>query len=179
LAANLRKRSETLVKPESSPVNKAGGEPSDPVTAIFKDEKNAKESLQDATNSMARGVKTLQASDNLKNAESSLHTACLKLNFSGADALVLYASIYSAQCNFDRAAYYQKLAAIFVSDDERPQVLETLHYYEKQGEAVAEKAKAKSPATAAKPAASGGSGQGSGGSDQGSGGSDQGNGSSD
>ena len=155
----------------SSPGKKAGDEPSDTLAAVFSTEATAKKSLQDATASMAQSIKTLQASPNLKAAESSLQTACLKLNFAGADALELLASIYSAQCNFERAAYYQKLAAIFVSDDDRPLVLDTLHYYEKQGDAVVEKAKAKSPAPVGKPAASGGSEQG-GGSGQGIGSSD-------
>ena len=159
LAANLRERSESLVKENSSPGKKAGDEPNDPLAAIFMADAAAKKSLQDASAAMAQSVKTLQGSPNLKAAESSLHTACLKLNFAGADELELFASIYSAQCNFDRAAYYQKLAAIFASDDERAQVLDTLHYYEKQGEAVAEKAKAKSPAPVGKPAAAGGSDQ--------------------
>ena len=156
LAANLRKRAESLTNENASPGEKAGNDPNDPLAAIFTAEATAKKSLQDATAAMAQSVKTLQNSSNLKAAESSLHTACLALNFAGADELELLASIYSAQCNFDRAAYYQKLAGIFASDDDRPRVLDTLHYYEKQGEAVAEKAKAKSPASVGKPATTGG-----------------------
>lgn len=161
LAANLRIRSESLVKENPSPGKKAGDEPSDPLAGIFTAEAAAKDTLQDATAAMAHGVKTLQQSPNLKAAESSLQKACLELNFSGAEELELLASIYSSLCNFDRAAYYQKLAAIFASDDDRPQVLATLHYYETQGSAVTEKAKAKSPAPVGKPAA-GGSEQGKG-----------------
>ncbi len=51
--------------------------------------------------------------------------------------------VYSSQCNFDRAEYYQKLAAIFASEDERPGVLATLDLYRKFGALVLAKAQAK------------------------------------
>ena len=107
----------------------------------------------------------LDKSEYLQQAKRSARTACEKGNFASAESLKILAAIYASQCNFDRAEFYQKLAVIFASEDERPQLLQTLHDYRKMDDLITEKAKAKTPPSPAgqgkgsKPAGGGPSGE--------------------
>ncbi len=83
----------------------------------------------------------------LRSAEQSARTACGKGNFASADSLQILAEIYASQCNFDRAEFYQKLAVIFASEDQRPQLLQMFHEYAKMDELITAKAKAKTPSS--------------------------------
>ncbi len=89
----------------------------------------------------------LDKSAHLQSAERSARAACQKGNFASADSLQILAEVYASQCNFDRAEFYQKLAVIFASEDERLQLLQTFHEYSKMDELVTAKAKAKTPAS--------------------------------
>ena len=44
--------------------------------------------------------------------------ACGKGNYAAADSLQILAEVYADQCNFDRAAFYQKLAVVFATEQE-------------------------------------------------------------
>ena len=55
----------------------------------------------------------------------------------------LLAAVYAAQCNFDRAEFYQKLAVIFATDETRPEMLLTLADYRAMLDLVEAKKSAK------------------------------------
>jgi hypothetical protein len=145
---DVRTRARAMAGKENSPEKKVNDEKESPCAKVFEAERQARRHIADASTKMSLSVKTLQSSANLKAAESALHVVCLKQCFSGADELELLASIYSAQCNFERADYYQKLATIFAAEDDRPQVLDTLRYYEAQAALVLPKVPAKTPTQA-------------------------------
>ena len=81
-----------------------------------------------------------------RQARRSAKTAVEKGNFADTESLKILAAIFAAQCNFDRAEFYQKLATTYASDDERRQILATLNDYRQMGEMVVAKAKAKTAA---------------------------------
>jgi tetratricopeptide (TPR) repeat protein len=112
---------------------------------LDQDEKKVKEDLSKANAALDESYAMLDKSEYLRQAEQSARTACGKGNFASAESLKVLAAIYASQCNFDRASFYQKLAVIFASEDERPQLLRTLHDYEKMDDLITEKAKAKTP----------------------------------
>jgi hypothetical protein len=112
---------------------------------LDQDEKKVKEDLSKANAALDESYTMLDKSEYLQQAERSARTACGKGNFASAESLKVLAAIYASQCNFDRASFYQKLAVIFASEDERPQLLRTLHGYEKMDDLITEKAKAKTP----------------------------------
>jgi hypothetical protein len=101
--------------------------------------------LQDAKAALAKSLDVLNQSQNLSRARSSAHAACDRGNYTNGESLKLLAAVYASQCNFDRAEYYQKLAVIFASEDDRPAILSTLDEYRKMGERVLAKARAKTP----------------------------------
>ena len=111
------------------------------------DEKKAKEDLSKANAALDESYTILDKSEYLRLAKQSARTACGKGNFASAESLRILAAIYASQCNFDRAEFYQKLAVIFASEDERPQLLQTLRDYRKMDELITEKAKAKTPSS--------------------------------
>jgi hypothetical protein len=112
-------------------------------------EKKAKEELSKANAALDECYAVLDKSEYLQQAQRSARTACGKGNFASAESLKVLAAIYASQCNFDRASFYQKLAVIFASEDERPQLLRTMHDYEKMDDLIAEKAKPKTPTSPA------------------------------
>jgi hypothetical protein len=101
--------------------------------------------LRDANAALAKSYDVLNKSENLSRARGSAHAACDLGNYANAESLKLLAAVYASQCNFDRAEYYQKLAVIFTSEDDRPNVLATLDEYRKMGELVLPRAHAKTP----------------------------------
>ena len=112
---------------------------------LDQDEKKVKEELSKANAALDECYAMLDKSEYLQQAQRSARTACGKGNFASAESLKVLAAIYASQCNFDRASFYQKLAVIFASEDERPQLLRTMHDYEKMDDLVTEKAKPKTP----------------------------------
>ena len=113
---------------------------------LDQDEKKAKEDLSKANAALDESYAMLDKSEYLRQAERSARTACGKGNFASAESLKVLAAIYASQCNFDRAEFYQKLAVIFASEDERPQLLQTLHDYRKNGRTYHREGKSKDPA---------------------------------
>jgi hypothetical protein len=59
--------------------------------------------------------------------------------------LQVLAEAFASQCNFDRAVFYQKLAVIFASEDERPQLMLTFREYTNMDDLITAKAKPKTP----------------------------------
>jgi hypothetical protein len=112
---------------------------------LDQDEKKAKEDLSKANAALDECYTILDKSEYLKKAQRSARTACGKGNFASAESLKVLAAIFASQCNFDRAEFYQKLAVIFATEDERPQLLRTMHDYEKMDDLISEKAKPKTP----------------------------------
>ncbi len=127
---------------------------------LGQEEEKAKEDLLKASLALDESDTMLQKSEYLQQAKRSARTACEKGNFASAESLKILAEIYASQCNFDRAEFYQKLAVIFGSEDERPQLLQTVHTYRSMDDLITEKAKAKTPPS---PAGHGKSSQPSGG----------------
>ncbi len=112
---------------------------------LSQEEEKAKENLLSASLTLDESDTMLQKSEYLQQAKRSARTACEKGNFASAESLKILAEIYASQCNFDRAEFYQKLAVIFGSEDERPQLLQTVHTYRAMDDLITEKAKAKTP----------------------------------
>jgi hypothetical protein len=106
-------------------------------------EKKAKEELSQADVALDESYTMLSKSANLRQAERSAETACQKGNLANTESLKILAAVFAAQCNFDRAEFYQKMATTFASDDERRQIFRTLSEYRQMGEQITRKAKAK------------------------------------
>jgi len=94
-----------------------------------KDEKGLEADVLSALAGLDESYATLNNCQNLVRARQSAMAACEKGNFAGAGSLSILAAVYAAQCNFDRAEFYQKLAVIFATDEQRPKILETLENY--------------------------------------------------
>lgn len=112
---------------------------------VDRDEEKATRALAIANAELTASCTTLNKSENLQQAQRSARVACDKNNYADADSLNILATVYAGQCNFDRAVYYQKLAVIFASEDDRPAVMQALEQYRKMADLVTEKKKAKSP----------------------------------
>ncbi len=119
------------------------------------DDAKATAALNKATEALDDSYTMLDRSQYLRDALRSAQMACGKGNYATADSLQILAEIYADQCNFDRAEFYQKLAVVFASEQERTQLLQTYHDYDKMNTLITEKAKAKTPVS------SGGQGKGS------------------
>ena len=104
---------------------------------------NAKQDISQATAALDHSYAMLNKSHYLQSAEQSARIACGKANFSSGGSLQVLAETYASRCNYDRAEYYQKLAVIFATEDERPQLLQTFRDYTKMDDLLTEKAKAK------------------------------------
>ncbi len=122
---------------------------------LNQDDAKATAALNKATAALDDSYTVLDKSLCLRDALRSARMACAKENYATADSLQILADIYASQCNFDRAEFYQKLAVVFASEQERPQLLQTYQDYKKMDDLITEKAKAKTPAS------SGGQGKGS------------------
>ena len=81
----------------------------------------------------------------MKSAEQSARAACGKENYATGTSLQVLAEAFASQCNFDRAVFYQKLAVIFASEDERPQLMLTFREYTNMDDLITAKAKPKTP----------------------------------
>ena len=112
---------------------------------VGRDVQKAAQALAIANAELAASCDALNSSRNLKEAKRSARAALRKGNYSSAESLKILAMIYASQCNFDRAEFYEKLAVIFISEDERPAALQTLEQYRKMGQLVTERKKAKTP----------------------------------
>jgi hypothetical protein len=110
-----------------------------------REEQKVTQALAIANAELAASCNTLNNSGNLQQAKRSARTACEKGCFASAESLKILATVYAGQCNFDRAEYYQKLAVIFVSEDERPAMLQTLEHYRIMGQLVTERKRPKTP----------------------------------
>ncbi len=87
---------------------------------VAKEEQQARKALADANAELQASYDALNNSRYLQQAKRSARAACEKGNYTNAESLEILAAIYASQCNFDRAEFYQKLAVIFASEDERP-----------------------------------------------------------
>ncbi len=135
-----------------------------------RDDAKAAATINRATAALDDSYTVLNRSRYLQSALRSAQMACGKENYSTADSLQILAEVYADQCNFDRAEFYQKLAVVFASEQERPQLLQTYETYDKMNQLITEKAKAKTPVPSGqgkggKSSGGGGSGAGSGGGD--------------
>ena len=112
---------------------------------LDQEDKKVKEGLSEANAMLDESYTVFSKSKNLREARRSAQIACEKGNLAGTESLKILAAIFAAECNYDRAEFYQKLAATFASDDDRHEIYETLGEYRKMGDMIAEKAKAKTP----------------------------------
>jgi hypothetical protein len=112
---------------------------------LNQDEAKAKQDLSEAKAGLNESVTILNKSAYLKSAEQSARAACGKENYATGTSLQVLAEAFASQCNFDRAVFYQKLAVIFASEDERPQLMLTYREYSKMDDLITAKAKPKTP----------------------------------
>ena len=108
---------------------------------LDQDERKAEQELSDVEQSLDGSYTILTKSPNLREARRSAETACRIGNLANTESLKILAAIFAAQCNFDRAEFYQKMATTYASDDERRQIYKTLNDYRQMGEMVLPKAK--------------------------------------
>jgi hypothetical protein len=108
---------------------------------LDEDERKAENALSAVNAALDQSYTMLSKSENLRQARRSAQSACEKGDFANTESLKILAAIFAAQCNFDRAEFYQKLATTYASDDERRQILKTLNDYRQMGELAVSKAK--------------------------------------
>jgi hypothetical protein len=110
---------------------------------LYRAERKAEAELSQVAQALSDSYAMLSESANLRKARQSAQTACEKGNLANTESLRILAAIFVAQCNFNRAEFYQKMAATYASDDERRQVLKALDDYRNEGALVERKVKAK------------------------------------
>ena len=108
---------------------------------LDEDERKAENALSAVNAALDESYTMLSKSQNLRQAQRSAQTACEKGDFANTESLKILAAIFAAQCNFDRAEFYQKLATTYASNDERRQIFKTLTDYRQMGELAVSKAK--------------------------------------
>ena len=111
---------------------------------LDQEEKKVREEFSKANAALNESYTTLEASQCLRDAKQSRGPPARRAILQSPTARIM-AEIYASQCNFDRAQYYQKLAVIFASEDDRPQLLETYRDYRAKDAAINAKAAPMTP----------------------------------